>query len=457
MAFRIPELEAGVVGASTLNLYSNALNWLLGESHASYSVARMNSSFSTTETTASGQETRYLFHVTPLLYYAIALKIPNGQTATCTFYDEVAEAALGTVTSTSATWELKLGTIDISAHCTAAGYAVGDVLTIRVKLHTSSAGSAAQLYVFSFGERGVTTGWAPLPAFTDETQSDVADFNAVRTNLDILQDAMTSPVNGLMTDAARKNINTSDAWEDVCRMAYRYRGDALSVTVEGKGGGENGWQYRLISCPASNPTADTVLITGGWNAGTADYILDTDVIDMSAAGLTVGAWYMLRLQVQRDASPRCTIRRVWAIRTSAGTPLGSWVVPNQWAHGNTTINETQLTKWTTDLTELYTGGYEELWGDTPAILPAPGVAEGDREDRTFTGVHRKRWLIVKSHAGEDPILRYGTNMAETHSLSVDDSLTWQQYDLDTTEMPVGGYYAVTQCDVAFECDEVSNA
>lgn len=459
MSFRIPELTSGVIGASTLNLYGNAVNHLLGESHAAYALTQMQNSSGTTSITPSRRETRYLYHVTPLLWYVIALKIEDdgrGSTATCTFYDRDAETALGTVASTSTSWELKTGVIDISAHCAAQGYVPGDMLTIEAQLHTSNADSEAELYVFGFGERGVTTGWAALPAFTDGTASSAAHFNALRTDLNILHNNMVSPVNPLLTDAPRLKIQVSDEWRDVFRMAYRYRGDGLYVTVEGKGAGEDGWKWRLLSYAASNPSAATTLHTSDWNVGTADYILDSDAIDLSGAGWTRGNWYMLRLQALRDAGPTATIRRVWAIRTSTGMPGGSWVVPTQWAHGDTTMNNANLGKLTTDIAELYSGGAEELWGDTIAVLAAPDAAEGDREDRTFTGVHRKRWLIVRPHSGEAPILLYGANMAKTHSLSVNAGAVWQNYDLDSTPLPMGGHYAVTQCDVALEADEPCN-
>lgn len=56
MAFRIPELAAGVVGATTLNLYSDAVNDLLGLSHAAYGLEGVPGSYSTTSTSATTKD-----------------------------------------------------------------------------------------------------------------------------------------------------------------------------------------------------------------------------------------------------------------------------------------------------------------------------------------------------------------------------------------------------------------
>lgn len=458
MAFRIPELAAGVVGATTLNLYSDAVNDLLGLSHAAYGLEGVPGSYSTTSTSATTKETRYQYQIQPTFYYVIALKIPDGETATCTFRDVGASADLGTVTSTSATWELKAGTIDLTAHIAAEGYVEGDILTIAARLHTSDVGSAASLYVFSYGERGVIAGWAVLPAFTDATQSAVADLNALRTDLNILQDDMVSPVNVLTRNGARVKTSAGTSSITVLRAAYRYRGDGLFIAIETKGGGGDGWKWQLLSYPASDPTDDTELyVSPDWIGANMDYEITTHALDLSAAGLTPGTWYMLRLLASRDDTyPFLSVRRAWLVRTSSGTAGGSWAVPNQFAVNDTDLGNTEGDKWTADLTELYTAGTEELWGETPAIIAAPGTVEGDRDDRTFTGVHRYRWLNVKAHSNEDPLLLYGTDFAEVHTFSVDADLTWQVYDLDATPLPLGGYYAVAQCDVAFESQEPCN-
>lgn len=454
MPFRIPELTTGVIGASTLNLYSNALNHLLGESHATYALAQIDNSHSTTATIPHTEETRYLYHVTPTLFYDLALKTEDdgrGSTTTCTLYDVTTSATLATITSTSVTWERKTGTIDISAQ----GHVEGDIITIAVRLHTSNADSDAELYVFALGERGAISGWQTLPTFA-AGPSAVAHVNVIRTNLNILLDNMVSPVNPLLANRGRIKVASSDVYTNIFRAGYRYRGDNLHVIIEAKGGGNNGWLWRLLASPASNPESDTLIYEApAWVAPTEGYTIDSAIVDMSGLGWTVGDEWMLRLQVKRDAYPAVWVRRAWLMRTSDGAPGGSWAVPNQWAHGDTTMNAATLGKWTADLTELYTGGHEALWGETHAALPTPGEDEDESEDRTLTGIHRKRWLVVKLHSDETPVLHYGTEFESVHDLGGAD-IAWVNYDLDATELPIGGYYAVEQCDCAFEADEPCN-
>ena len=465
----IPEVVASVIGATTLNLYSNALNELLGISHAPRALSAMRGPLKAPgethypvweedRTSARTKETRWQYHVQPLLFYALSLRVANGATATCTIRDETASTDLGTVTTTSASWDLKIGTIDISAHVAAKGYVVGDMIELSVQLHTSNANDTAELMVFGIGQRGVIAGWQPLPSFTDATTSDPADLNALRTNINILADNMVSPVNELTRNERRQRPQPSDDWDDCIWVAYRYRGGDVYVAVEGKGSGGNGWKWRLVGYPATDVSAsgDVFPYTSDWIPPSENYAIHSELVDISALGWTIGNWYVLKVEAERDSTPTLTTRRVWILEVPGETPRGSWAVPNQFAKGDTDLGNAEASKWTADLTELYTGGGEELWGDTPAILPAPNTVEGDDDDRAFTGVHRFRWLNVKPYRTDSPVLRYGADMKETHTLIIDPDLTWQVYDLDTTEIPVGGYYAVTYCEVAFESQEPCN-
>jgi hypothetical protein len=454
MAYRsiginIPEVEDGqVVSASLLlNAHTRYLTALIGESHGAYSATKMQGNESTSSATYATKQTMYLVHSKNTLFYAIAMKTTGG-TGYCRIVDADDATVYQELTTTSAAWELKAGT-------TADAFiakANGDIITLAIQAKVSSASYTCQIKVFAVGQQGGTVTWS-RPAFTNATTSSAADFNTVRTALRALENSRISNMNCLLASAPSVELTPSDTWVDVMECTLRYRPNDLYVYIERQGGAGNGINWRVIFYNATAHETEVTTFTKGWTGTPAAYAWSANAIPWDGYGFTLGDWVRCRIQgLNDDTGVAGYIRRVVVFRHSDMVPVVAWQAPNVWAEGDTDLGNTQLDKVGADIDELVDGGDEELWGQSIATLASPATGAGDAEDRTFTGIHRRRWLCCKAHSSsETPAILYGDGLAESLALSYNDDYDWQVYDLEEyPQLMYGSVYMVTGSDVAFE-------
>lgn len=165
---------------------------------------------------------------------------------------------------------------------------------------------------------------------------------------------------------------------------------------------------------------------------------------------TVGNYYRVAISLERqDGTDDFDMMLGVIARVSSGTPHGSWAPLEEWAEGDTDFGPTNLNKMKTNLELFYTGGDEEMWGESPSTLKWYNTIS----TRRLSTIHRKRWLVYHIASGDDPVLlEYGDDYDESFELPLGDD--WLDFDLTELPIPWGSYYHLTDnVDGAFECDE----
>lgn len=449
ISINIPEVETGQVASAALqlNTYSRYLTSLIGESHGSYSATKMKGNESAVTTNYVTKQTMYLTHSKNTLFYAIAMKTTGG-TGYCRIINADNATVYQELTTTSATWELKVGT---TANAFMANVN-GDLITLNVQGKVSNAAYTCQIKVFAIGQQGGVATWS-RPNFTNATASGAADFNAVRTVLRALENSRISNMNCLLASAPIAELTPADSYVDVMEAALRYRVNDLYAYIEWKGGASNGVGWRILFYNASAHETLVATLDKGWRGTATGWTWSAHAIPWDGYGFTMGDWVRCRVQAKNDDTGMAGyIRRVVLFRHSDMVPVVAWANPKVWVEGDTTLGNAELDKVCDDIDELADGGDEELWGQSIATLASPSTGEGDAEDRAFTGIHRRRWLVCKAHSTtETPAILYGSGLLEAIALAYDDDYDWQVYDLDAyPELTYGSVYIVTGADVAFE-------
>lgn len=459
---RIPEVADGqVVGETYLMLLGRATDYLLGEGHAAEAAPYATDTLSRYESSygdfADGG-TYYLYHASDTVAYAF---IAGNTSAGKTWYihldyygDDDAWHTVGAWSGTDSP-STQVGTLDLSAETQ---ITVGKIYQWRWQAKTSDATYYTTLQVRFLAARTAVSGWTAPPTFAAAT-SDYADCNILRTDLNALY-ALLPSVNPLaMCEDPKKHTHTQGDWVAYTQWSYRYRPNGLHVGVQGKiMGGHWGWRVRFADTAANEATIYSVSDIDP----TAEYSVQSVDIDLTsgdaataiaAAGITLtrGTSYLVTLEAKRQSDDHALyLRYPLCIRTSDGTPDGSWTVPELWAHGDTDLGPTGMNKYSTDLAMLYTGGDEELYGDHHA-------ARSLDNDNAYGGVHRKRWLVYRAVEGETPKLLYGTSYATEYGLPTCASGAgeqWLSFDLrGLSGLAMGAYYYVTDAGAAWESDE----
>ena len=459
---RIPEVaDRQIVGETYLTLLGRATDHLLGESHAAVAAPHATATLSRQEATygdVGGGATYYLYHASDTLaYWFIAGNTSAGKTwyIHLDYYgDDDAWHTVGAWSGTASP-SAQSGTLDLSAETQ---ITVGNIYQWRWQGKTSDANYYTTLQVTMLATRPTLTGWVAPPTFAAAT-SDYADCNILRTDLNALY-AFLPSVNPLaMSEDAKEHIHTQGDWVAYTQWAYRYRPNGLHVGVWGKiMGGTWGWRVIFMDSAFN----EAVIYSVSDIAPTADYSVQSVDLDLTsgavatalaAAGITLtfGAGYLVTLEAKRQSDDHTLyLDHAVCIRTSDGTPDGSWAVPELWAHGDTDLGPTGMNKFSTDLGLLYTGGAEALWGDHHAAHYYDG-------DNTYAGVHRKRYLVYRAVEGEAPTLLYGTSYATEYGLPTCASGAgeqWLSFDLrGLSGLAMGGYYIVDDVGAAWESDE----
>lgn len=454
----IPEVEDGqIIGATHLNSLARACEHLLGLSHASYTLPYATAVLSTLEDAYTELATYWMYHAAALVaYWFIGGQTSAGKTwyIQLQYYGD--DAAWHTVQtwSDTASPSAQVGTLDLSAE---ANITVGKVYQWRWLAKTSDETYYTTLQVRYFATRTAVAGWVAPPAIAAGASS-AAALNTYRNNLVALNAGVVPSVNPLgMCEDQKEHTDPQDDWVAYTQWAYRYRPNGLYVGVWGKiMGGHWGWRVKFADAAGNQATiysVDDIPASADWTKQAVDLDLTTGGVAtaLSAAGitLTLGAGYLVILEAKRQSDDwRLYLDYAMCVRTSDGTPGGSWADNKLWAHLNQDVGPTQLNKVRTDMLELYTGGAEELWGDHHASHYHDG-------DNTYAGVHLKRYLVYYAVEGEQPTLLYGADYAEEYGLpacTAGAGAEWRSFVPSEAGVALGSYYLVDDVGAAFEMD-----
>ncbi len=450
----IPEVESGqILGATYLNALARGCEHLLGISHAAYALPHATAVLQRYEDSYGTMATYWMLHTADTVaYWFIAGQTSAGKTwyIHLDYYgDDDAWHTVGAWSGTASP-SAQSGTLNLSAETQ---ITVGKIYQWRWQGKTSNETYYTTLQVRYLATRPAISGWAAPPTLSAGASSH-ASLNTYRADL-LALNALLPPTNALSyCEDGKKQLAISN-WEPWTRFAYRYRPNGLTVGLWANMLAST-WNWRVLFADVNGNEATVysspnVAAVGDWKYEAADIDLTSGAAAtaLAAAGitLTLGAGYLVTIEAKRNSDDHAlNIRRALCLRTSNGTPGGSWANNKLWAHKNTDVGPTQLNKVRTDLLQLYAGGAEELWSDSHGAAYAAG------QDRPCSGVHLKRYLNYRCAAGETPTLLYGAGFAEEYGLPTGDG--WLGFDLSTVGLPAGGAYYVANVEAAFEADGI---
>jgi len=471
----IPTIEAGqVFSAAVLRQgHAAAINYLFGESHASWPLAHVR--LPSTDVYQSAYTTIWELwglHASQTLYYRLLIKVNYGNEFDRTWAYRVQVSPDGGATwytaagesGTQNTYQLKENVVNLAAVSDGAGGYIDDHLTLgqvykwRLQVAVTDQPDPADCTVhcipWALGTRKSVAGWATPPTFTAAT-SNPAHANTLADDAQALYDALP-PGDAALTFPSLHTITFASTWEELTRAVYRYRPDMLYVAVLGSAWADETWQWRVkVETDSASAVVYTSSAIAGdeatelseysWgNAQMIDLTTGAAATALAAAGitLTLGDWYRVVVEVYSTASPG----RAWAAgaaiyRTSNMAAAAGYTVPHLWAHGDQNIGPTYLNQYSADLTALYSGA-ERLHLDTGAV----DVVENANGHAL---AHRRRYL--RYLATEQPRIYYGADMDQTYDPPA--SATWTALDLDSVGLPYGGVYWVTGADACMEADD----
>jgi hypothetical protein len=472
-----PQVESGTVFSAAMLRYAHgaAISWLHGESHASYPLPHVRPP-STDVFQADYQTiwTLWGIHASQVAYYRLRVKINYGNDIHRAWAYRIQVSPDNGATwytaremwDTNNTYQLEEGTIDLTAVSDGGGGHIADHLTVgrlykwRLQVRVAVQGDPADCTVhcepWSIGTRksvAAGDGWLTPPTFAAGV-SNPAHLNTLAHDAHALEHALP-PGEASTSWPAKHTITFSETWEELTRVAYRYRPNMLYVVVLGSAWADETWQWRV---KVETDTASAVVYTSdpiagnealeiedySWtNAAMIDLTSGDAAAALSGAGitLTLGDWYRVAVEIYTTASPG----RAWAVgaavqRTSNQAPGAGYTVPHLWQVGDTDIGPTHLNALSASLTALYSGA-EALHYDAAGV---DVVANGSGHALA----HRRRYL--RYVAPEQPRIHYGPDQSQTYDPPA--SATPAPVDLDAVGVPYGSIYYVTGCETAMEAD-----
>ena len=448
----IPEVENGqVLGATYLNSLAQGCEYLLGISHASYSLSHVMAWWQRYETSWGDMAANYqLYHAGPTVFFAFrAGSTSPGKT----WHIRLCYYGNNSTWNTVAEWdgtgssEYRTGTLDLSA----GSLTVGKIYNWKFEGRTESTNYYTQLQVWLLSTRPTLTGWTAPPSIS-AGQSSATPLNTWRGDLMALNSQLSGATNVVGCGVEGWEMKHSQGtWHEYERWAYRYRPNGLMVGLQGKIMTAT-WNWRVRFTATSGQAA--IIYTSPNIPSTYDYQYYSTDIDLTSgdaatalasAGitLTLGSVYSVSIEVKRNSDDHALyVQYPLCVRTSNGVAGGSWVNNKLWSHKDRDVGPTQLNKIRADLLELYSGA-EQLWGDSYACYDwgsLPGAV-----------VHLKRYLVYRCSSGETPSLLYGTGFGYEYGLPT--GTGWMSFDLSTIDIAWGMVYIVSNPASAFEMDE----
>ncbi len=429
----IPEIATGqILSASAhLNPLSQANHWLLGWSHRAHSAWHANLDVVETGDNYVTKLRGFLRHTWNTLYYDFEMYATSGTgTVRIAYVDNAGvQQTLVVQSTTSGTFVRRSSTKDLSAEVAAGRMTVGKLYQFRVQL------IRAHCKLWTLSERGSLTGWVAPTNFTDGVASAIADFNNLRTDYNLLYAQKVEPTNQALYVGNWQTRGNS--YENGFAIAcLRYRPNKLYCAIKVNmlnAHSSRTWQWRVQM--ENYAGGVSTLYESSPIASTVEPQWDSEVIDMTGAGLALGDYYKIFIEAKRYSSDQVFyLQDAVIMRQSTASPGGSWANPKTWAHLDA-LPEAQLDKYRACLLELYTAGAEELFGEIPAVLFDVTQAGA------FSLVHLHRYLYYLPD-GSAPVLRYSTNYSKEYTLQSGDAVTWMVFDLHDLQVPYGGAYTI---------------
>ena len=466
----LPEIASGQVFSAAVMKHAHkaAIEYLLGESHATFPLAHVRpASTDVYQTTNQTIWEAWALHTSQTAFYRLEIKVNYGNAIDRTWRYTIQVSVDGGTTwqnvqeetGTQNTYQLKEGEVDV----TALGLTVGQVyrwrLQVAVVNNPTPADTSVHCIPWAIGTRRAVTGWVAPPTFTAAV-SNPAHANTLASDAQALYTAL-SPTAGATSQAAKTEVIFPGAWTELTRAVYRYRQGRIRVAVAGSAWADTTWQWRV---KVETSAASAVVYTSAQIAGDEaleaeeyDWTTHQETIDLAwtggaayaaltAAGITLthGAWYRVVVEIDTPGAAG----RAWGIGAMIerltnlnATPLAGYTVPHVWSHGDQDVGPTHLNVYSADLTALYSGA-EALHYDAPAV---DVVANGWGQ----TLVHRKRYL--RYLATEGATLRHGAGLSESVGLQA--ATGWTYLDLETTGLAYGTSYWVEGAEACMEADD----
>ncbi len=465
----ITPVEDQALGAAQLESYKLGIEYLLGISHATFACEYCGEpSTDVFQTDYVTIRDWYMEHVTDTLYRKLHIKVNYGNAVdrqwsyVIQVYKDPSWVDVVEESGTNNTYVEKAGTTDISAHALSVGTVYHWRLRVKVSIQGDPVDCTVHCMPWALRENGAVTGWQTPHTFAAEV-SDKDHLNDWCTDLQALEAAL-SPIAAPSAQPEQMTVTADPGnWEVYDHWCYRYRPESLRIVVQGSqqvstGADDRWWRFRLRIQDDTTPTVKEAIIYTGTNQygqGHDNFTWDDQTIDLttgdaaaalSAAGitLTLGNWYRIVIECQRGSSTQVAyIRHAFVLRSSNGTPNGSWAAMTAWDHGDTDLGPTELNKYSGNLSLLYDGAERDF-----RQTVATGIGYGS-SPMGFTFVHRKRWL---HYLAPDAIIMFWPyERAETHSPPTGDS--WQAFDLDSIDVLYGSLYMVEGATACYESDE----
>ena len=445
----IPEVVNGaVLGATTLNSYTRAARWLLGVSHAPYIGERIQGGNRMGDwgTLWIG----WAHHNGDTMHYRLWCQNDSaGKTWRVRIQVQGDNAAWQTPVELSGTETgFQLGSVDLTAlsHLTR-----GKLYPWRIQASTDDETYNTVCEPWRMWIADTITGWQAPPSFANATIADAADLNIIRSNLSALH-AVTPSSEPLLASHFMSH-GAHGQWATVGIAHYRYRPEGIRVGLEACGGSPSvGFRWRVNARGTGSEYATVYespnIVQPAWN-----WAWFEQTVNLEGIGAALGDIVRVNVQITHDTAGHQSFgRRSYVVRHSSQNPSGAWPTLPDWAHGDANVGAARLNALSTALGELYTGGSEELWGET-GMAHMDVVYPGEH-----MGVYKRRWLVYMPIAETAPEIIYGPNMADTYSLPTDGTAAWVNFDLSYIEdLAPGQKYVVRNAWVAFESDTVLEA
>lgn len=451
----IPEISAGqVASASIVNIYNEGLRWLLGYSHRTFAatyasrdgVSRYQESYGTLYSFYA----RYQGEAT-FAYRFEAYQDSGNGTKHCyvkfQYYgDDSAWHDVVEVDSTAISWTHYSSTASLSG----AEMTAGKVYEWRMqrRVETGEGGNYnVWVRLWYAALRDAVSGWSSPPTFSAATSA-AADMGTVRDDMQALYDAL--PKSDVLMGCHTARTEDDSGTHTFTKAVYRYRPESLYLAIRAVSWTGWTWTVTIEDTSGNEATIYTANVGGNgsyrWDTASVDLTAGTAATNIAAAGitLTVGNEYLIRHQFT-DGGTYVTVATAFVLRVSDQTPAGAWAALNEWSHGDTDFGPTHLNKMSTDLTELYTGGDEELSLDTPLTL-SPADA--------YAGVRLRRYLHYRCSGDDGPVIHYGSSYGD--NLEIEGGAGWHVYDLSSISgLAEGQYFWVSSAQSAFQSDDNS--
>ena len=323
----------------------------------------------------------------------------------------------------------------------------------RVKVITerTSTSSGAQLDVENvYIKDSSVPSTGTMPAFNDEEASTAADFNAISDGIRTVEPTFVQPVAGCWGGVEYKTQGGNTGWTTVhdWRIQHRLNGVRVSLFIQGATG---------AAISARIMYNGTMVNGASWTvAAGAPPLRVTDEIFAVPAGLTVGNFYNLYLQIKQSQSwEDWFVRPLHVYEDQIGLPAG-YNATTRWTHGDYGIGDADP------------AGAPMLFdmSNNMEYLNARSTAAGvvnvaQREpidtfsfpywlsaDRRVYHVRRWRWLAYKKQPWytEQGSNGLPVNINPTINWTYD-GITWQSYTLPDLDGE-GGFYDLDNSPIA---------